>query len=81
MGGKTTLMTNDALGVTPEMVDEDQGRAPFLAGGSVMNGLSGKKKIDTMYENFSVDIVDNPKEGSTPAPVCLNSGMYPHRNL
>jgi hypothetical protein len=79
--GKPTLMTNENLIVSPEMVDEDQEREPFLAAGSITEGVAGTKKIDTLYENTSCDYVDNPREGSTPAPDCLTGPMYPHRSL
>ena len=80
-GVAETLLTSEVLGVDPEMIDTDQGRAPYLSGASIQEGCSGHKPIDTMYENTSQDVVDNPREGSTPAPVCLNSGMFPHRRL
>jgi hypothetical protein len=74
-------MTNENLIISPEMVDEDQEREPFLAAGSITEGVAGTKTIDTLYENTSCDYVDNPREGSTPAPVCLTGLMYPHRSL
>ena len=66
------------------MVDEDNlmtAEQRFKAGASLSEGVAGRKPIDTLYENTSQDIVDNPREGSTSAPECLNSGMYPHRRL
>jgi hypothetical protein len=78
---KPTLMTNENFVISPEMIDEDQGREPFLSAGSLKEGVSGVKKIDTMYENTSQDYVDNPREGSTPTPDCLTGPMYPHRDL
>jgi hypothetical protein len=74
-----TLMSS--VLISPEMVDSDQEKAPFLSGASIVEGCSGHKPIDTMFENTSVDYVDNPREGSTPAPVCLTGPMYPHRSL
>jgi len=79
--GKPTLMTNENLAISPEMIDEDQGKEPFLAGGSIVEGITGSKPIDTLFENTSCDYVDNPREGSTPAPDCLTGPMYPHRSL
>lgn len=79
--GRPTLMTNENLIISPEMVDEDQEREPFLSAGSITEGVAGTKIIDTLYENTSCDYVDNPREGSTPAPVCLTGPMYPHRSL
>ena len=85
MKPQMTPMTDEDLLVHPEMVDEDNLQmgveAQFKANADLQEGVSGRKKIDTMYENTSVDVVDSPREGSTPAPVCLNSGMYPHRRL
>lgn len=81
---KITLMTDQDLLVHPEMIDGDnmqtaEGR--FKANANLQDGVSGQKGIDTLYENTSQDVVDNPREGSTPAPVCLNSGMFPHRRM
>ena len=80
-GAKPTLMTNEDLLISPEMVDEDNGREPFLAACDLHEGCAGTKKIDTMYENFAQTHVEDPREGSTPAPVCLTGPMYPHRKL
>lgn len=80
-GPKATLMTDEDLLVSPEMVDTDQEKEPFLAACDLHEGCAGKKPIDTMYENTSCDYVDNPREGSTPAPDCLTGPMYPHRSL
>lgn len=81
MHPKPTLMTDEDLLVSPEMVDTDQEKEPFLAACSIEEGCAGTKKIDTLFENTSCDYVDNPREGSTPAPDCLTGPMYPHRNL
>lgn len=80
MPGKTS-MTNENFIISPEMIDEDNCCEPFLSAGSVTEGVSGSRPIDTLYENTSQDRVENPREGSTPAPVCLTDGMYPHRRL
>lgn len=76
-----TLMSDEDLLISPEMVDTDQDKEPFLAACPIEEGCAGIKKIDTLYENTSVDVIDNPREGSTPAPVCLNGPMYPNRSL
>ncbi len=76
-----TLMSDEDLLISPEMVDEDQEKEPLLAACPIEEGCSGIKKIDTMYENTSCDYVDNPREMTTPAPKCLTGPMYPHRNL
>lgn len=78
---RPTLMTNENFVISPEMVDEDQEKAPFLSAASIEEGTSGTKKIDTLYENTSCDYVDNPREGTSPAPECLTGPMYPHRSL
>lgn len=77
-----TSMTNENFIISPDMVDDDQAKSPFFTKpGCLTDGCSGTKPIDTLYENTSQDYVDNPREGSTPAPVCLAGGMYPHRRL
>lgn len=76
-----TYMTNENFIISPEMVDVDQEKAPYLEPCDLEEGCSGVKKIDTMFENTSCDYVDNPREGSTPAPDCLTGPMYPHRSL
>lgn len=81
---KMTKLTDHMLIVDEEMIDTDNletAERQFKAGSSLDEGVSGRKKIDTMYENTSQDVIDNPREGSTPAPVCLNSGMLPHRRM
>jgi hypothetical protein len=67
----------------PEMIDVDNvmGFEGMKANGCLTEGCSGSKPIDTLYENTSCDYVDNPREGSTPAPICLTGPMYPHRDL
>ena len=83
-GPAVTVMTDEDLLVSPEMIDTDnlmgfEGR--FKSNACIMDGCSGKKPIDTMYENTSVDRVENPREKTTPAPVDVIPGMYPHRRL
>jgi len=84
MGKQVTLMTDEDLLVHPEMVDTDQGESfegRFRAEACLKDGCSGKKAIDTMFENTSQDTVENPREMTTPAPVSVNPAMYPHRRL
>ena len=71
--------TNDQLSVPPNMLDDDKDdgvEAQFDSGKSIKEGVSGMKKIDTLFENFTQDTVDNPRSGIT-APVDLD--LYPHR--
>ena len=55
---------------------------------SLTEGINGCKPIDTTYENFAEDVVDNPRsdhgfEGEAthrrPAPHDVKRGRYPHR--
>lgn len=78
-GAGKTEMTNENLVIHSEMTDEDSESAPYLMGASIEEGCSGHRPIDTMYENFAQDYVDNPREGSTESPVCQTGSMYPHR--
>lgn len=84
MGPKVTTMDDEHMLIHPEMVDEDNVKGfdgRFKANASIKEGCSGHKSIDTMYENTSCDYVENPREGSTPAPECLVPGLYNHRGL
>jgi hypothetical protein len=76
------------LGLTE--TDSDQGGdccARFAAGADMAEGVSGRKKIDTTYENFSEDLVDAPRSDSSdgsataskPAPYPMGLYRYPHR--
>lgn len=81
---KVTQMTAEDGLMHAEMVDADnvmgfEGR--FKANACIMDGCSGKKPIDTMYENTSVDRVENPRGKTTPPPEDVIPGMYPHRRL
>lgn len=83
-GPQVTLMTDEDLLIHPDMIDADNVMGfeeRFKANASIEEGCSGHKPIDTLFENTSQDYIDNPREGSTPAPECLSSGMYPHRRL
>ena len=81
MGPVITTLGDESLAIHPEMIDTDQGKQPFLQGASLEEGCSGHRRIDTMFENTSEAYVENPREGSTPSPVCLVRGMYPQRSL
>ena len=83
-GPGVTRLTDEELLVDPEMVDTDNGEGfegRFRANSCLTDGCSGKKPIDTLFENTSQDRVENPREGSTPAPVSTNDIMFPHRRL
>jgi hypothetical protein len=84
-GASITKLTDESMIVDVEMIDGDNMQmdieSRFHANSSIVEGCSGHLPIDTMYENTSQAIVDNPREGSTPAPACLNSEMLPHRRL
>lgn len=63
---KMSEYTNDNLIIGPNMVDEnnccdDSIEAIFKAEACIEDGCSGQKKIDTLYENYSQDIVDVPR--------------------
>ena len=76
-------MSDEDLLIHPEMVDRDNIEGMdtgFRSNACMMDGCSGQEMIDTMYENTSMDRVDRPREGTTPAPVDVVPGMmYPHR--
>lgn len=83
-GPKVTVMTNEDALMHAEMIDADnvmgfEGRFKSMA--CVEEGCSGRKPIDTLYENTSQDWVENPREKTTEAPECLTGPMYPHRSL
>ncbi len=88
-----------AFGLPNTMNDDDNMEsdveAVFHANAGVDEGISGQKPIDTLFENFSQDIVDHPRstrkdvpigglmpnhEGvDNPAPVPVDLHNYPHR--
>ena len=78
---KLSKYTNENLVIAPDMVDSDNMQygveAEFQAQASIDEGVSGRKSIDTSYENFSQDVVDTPRSGNAPMPADLDS--YPHR--
>ena len=60
----------------------------FYAAGNIDEGISWVKAIDTNFENFSEDIVDNPRSEygakgpatvSPDAPRPIDLSRYPHR--
>lgn len=84
----TTDYVYENLGIVE--ADMDQGGdccSRFAAGADLQEGVSGRKMIDTSYENFSEDLVDRPKSDGAdnaasptkPAPYPLDLGRYPHR--
>lgn len=70
--------TFDSIGIMEE--DSENGElsteAQFEAGADIDEGVSGRKRIDTTYENYSEDIV-NPRSEDSPLPMDLH--RYPHR--
>lgn len=90
--------TDERLGISGEMIDDDNMHgveSQFHSQASLEEGTSGRKKIDTSYENFSEDYIETPRsarrevslrgktpehEGvNNPAPECINKDDYPHR--
>jgi hypothetical protein len=80
------------------MIDDDNMHgveSQFYDNACIEDGCSGKKPIDTCYENFSQDIVETPRSArkdvpiagkmpdhagvDNPAPVSADLGLYPHR--
>ena len=96
--GKLTLKTDESLLVDEEMIDDDNGfgvEAEFSSQSSLKDGVSGRKSIDTSFENTSVTEIQTPRsaqkeiplrgmtashEGvNNPAPTDEIPYMYPHR--
>lgn len=80
---RSTVMTDESLAMHAEMEDVDNSESfemQFRGQACIEDGCSGRKSIDTMFENTSQDVVNNPRGGTTPPPVDLNSWMYPHRD-
>lgn len=81
---KLNKYTNENFVIAPNMIDEDNGEsccAQFDAGASLNEGVSGRKSIDTLYENTSQDIVESPRSMSSPPTGLPDLGDYPHRRL
>lgn len=79
-----TYLSDENMIVDAEMVDTDnmmgfEGR--FKSNACMYDGCSGRKPIDTMYENTSQDRVENPRSKTTEPPVDVASMMFPHRRL
>lgn len=74
--------TDERLGIPSDMVDTDNMQygieAQFKSGASLEEGVSGRKSIDTSFENTSEDEIDSPRSGEY-GPVQVNKGNYPHR--
>lgn len=69
---------NENLGVYE--ADFDNGRdccTVFKSNERMEEGVSGLKKIDTTYENYSESIVTAPRSSDAPMPMDL--WRYPHR--
>ena len=81
---KVNKYTNENFVIAPNMVDEDNGEsccAQFAAGASMDEGVSGRKKIDTLFENTSQDIVESPRSASNEPIGLPDLDEYPHRRL
>ncbi len=79
---KLNKYTNENLVIAPNMIDEDQSdsvEAMFAAGASLQEGVSGAKNIDTLFENFSQDIVEHPRSATSPPTGLPDLDDYPHR--
>jgi len=93
-----TPYTDEMLGTPDNMIDDDNCcgvEEQFSEQASLMEGVSGRKSIDTLYDNTSQDKVNAPRsarrdvpvkgmtpnhEGvNNPAPVSTNDYEYPHR--
>jgi hypothetical protein len=78
---KLSEYTNDNLIIGPNMVDGDNMdsgvEAEFRAEACIEDGCSGQKKIDTLYENYSQDIVDKPRS-TIPEVAVGRSGVPNH---
>ena len=57
--------------------------ARFNAGASETEGVSGRKSIDTSYENTSVATVESPRSlnSGDQIPVDEDRSKYPHREM
>ena len=79
---KLNKYTNENFIIAPNMIDGDQGddvEAMMTSGKSLQEGVSGKKSIDTLYENTSQTIVKNPRSATTSPAGLPDLGDYPHR--
>lgn len=94
----STPYTDSSFGIASDMIDDDNMHgveSQFYDNACIYDGCSGKKPIDTRFENISQDIVDAPRsarkdvsiagmmpdhEGvDNPAPVPADLYLYPHR--
>lgn len=55
----------------------------YAAGADEVEGVSGRKAIDTQYEQDSVSLVERPASlgSGQPTPVDTDRPKYPHREL
>lgn len=73
--------TDERLGIPGAMVDDDNMdgvEAQFKSNASIDEGVSGRKSIDTLFENTSETDIDAPRSGDD-APVQINKYEHPHR--
>ena len=90
--------TDEMLGIPDDMIDDDNMHgveSQFHSQASLEDGVSGRKGIDTLFENTSEAEIETPRsarrevplrgltpnhEGvDNPAPVQVNKHNYPHR--
>jgi len=57
--------------------------AKFAAGEDIVEGVAGRKSIDTSYENWEGGEVEEPASlgSGQPTPVDTDRPKYPHREL
>ncbi len=55
----------------------------FAAGEDIVEGVAGRKPIDTTYENWGDSTVERPASlgSGQPTPVDTDRPKYPHREL
>lgn len=81
---KVNKYTNENFVIAPNMIDEDNGmpaEAAFHANADLQEGVSGRKGIDTLFENISQDIVESPRSASNEPIGLPDLDQYPHRRL
>ena len=64
------------------MIDEDNGEGVegvFFAQAGIEEGVSGRKSIDTLFENTTQEVIDNPRSMTTPPIGLPDLDDYPHR--
>ena len=79
---KMNKYTNENFIIAPNMVDEDNGMPcceQFASNANLQEGISGRKGIDTLFENTSQDIVESPRSMTTSPAGLPDLDEYPHR--